>query len=651
MSYDKDIFHFISEKSYLDSPPVKGREFRPDEHGYEFVRFGDTRKVFDHKKCAKDVATLIRHYDEFGYGDRIPVLEDHELRKAVAKFRATLDCWELISISKVFSKDEIYYRCISEGPSFASFIKKSRATTLRGLTSITETEVEEEYFHPENYEGYDSILSERNLIHWSEKEGLDDVKYAFMPATGEQHDFGKLINDFLDSLKLDPNEFVLELDTLSTLRNTKMVDVKTSKTSLMREFWTEEIDFDQPYFAKRSIVEIEPGNIRDTGIGDASTIAKIKIINALCKVILAKCTHSANCDAETSTRRLARILQRNCYLHLDFKKYGLAFPRVLQNLALQAIGRKYNIDVSFLLIDEFYIEIDKKTYRTERGIVLGWLDCLNEICVHAILSSINKQGVAFDWIQFNDDVEISIYCKEEFAAERLEVVRDVVLSTLHTYDILISISKTYGSLASVFLEKYFRFKEQYGLDMTKRQLSCRPYAKSLIATEPWVAKMQFAIGYELYENDKITNRCITTSKIEFCPNEVSASLLCGGWFPKGSSKLDRSLEGQDPELVSLACELMQIRLPDISSKVVAVSKPEEQRNAKIEKVLRSDDSSEGRKIFDMRDTRFDVNFEIEGVFLRYNYQRTQRLRHWDLDSAAAALMDSLSKRVDFLDNG
>lgn len=648
MSYELASFAFMSANEDKRMViPAKGRTYQPDEFGYEYVRFGDTREVFDHRKSENDVNTLLRHYAEHGYGTVIPVLESHELRKAVAKFRASLDCWDLIPISKVFSKDELYYRCIEEGPSFATFIKKSRATTLRALTSITSTDVEEEYYHPENYKGYDSILHERNLIHWSEKEGLDDIKYAFMPATNEAHDFPELISKFLRNLKIDSQEFDVELDTLGTMRNTKMYDVKSGKTSLMRDFWTDDVDLDQPYMAKRAIVEIEPGNTRDTGVGDSSTIAKIKIITAICRTILKHCSHSANVDAQVSTDRLNRILGRNTYLHIDFKKYGLAFPRILQNIALQTIGHEYNIDVGPLLIDNFYIEIDKKVYSTERGIVLGWLDCLNEICVHAILSGVRDDGAKFDWIQFNDDIEVSFYSKRDVAAQKAEILREIILSTFHTYDILISISKTYGSFASVFLEKYFRYGDEYDLDMTKRQLSCRPYAKSLVSSEPWQAKMNFAAGYSYWPNEEIASRCISTCQIEFKDTEVTASLICGGWYPSDTNNdLNRGLEGQDPELIALACELMHITLPDLSTKPQKVNSAKVQLDSKFKKVNESKFPDDGRDLFEMKDTIFDVNFEIENIFYTWDSRRIDNsVSLYDITSTQRSLMEKLSKRL------
>lgn len=646
MSYDLNPLENVSSEFKNEGHPLKGKIYTPDEFGYEFVRFGDTREVFDHKKSSSDIKILIDNYVEFGYGNSIPKLNNFKLRKAVAKFRASLDCWDEIPISKVFSKDECYVRCLTEGPKFATFLKKTRATTLRGLTSLTATELEEEYYHPENYKGYDSILHERNLIHWSEKEGLDDIKYAFMPASNELHDFEELMVKLLERLKIDPMEFETELDTLGTLKNTRMYDPKTNKTSLMRDFWVDGIDLEQPYMGKRAIVEIEPGNTRDTCVGDPSTIAKIKIITSICKTILKHLPHSANTTAESSVLRLARVLARNVYLHIDFKKYGLAFPRVLQNCALKVIGRLFGLNIDTLLISDFFVVIEGETYETSRGITLGWLDCLNEICIHAILYSLRDDGVQFDWIQFNDDIECSFYSAEDHAAQKAELLREIILSTFHTYDILISISKTYASFSSVFLEKYFRFQENYNLDMEKRQLACRPYAKSLISSEPWQAKMNFAAAYSYWPNENIATRCISTCNIEFTEAERTASLVCGGWYPGEDNNLNRSLEGQDPSLLGLACELMNVTLPELSTKPARVSSDEDIMVAKNERILNADPASTGRDKYDMRDTIFDVNFEIEDIFTVYESRRVDisPALH-DLNAAQRILMDKLSRRM------
>jgi len=613
MSYGYISIDNTTRDAELDALEKAPKQKLPDEFGYEFVRFGESSSTaLKHDKHTEDITVLLEYYDKFGYSDRLPRLSNYEFLRHVVKFRAMLDCWEQIPITKVFSKDEIYVRCLKEGPSYVEFIKKARSTTLRGLTSETYCEIEEEYFFPDNYKGYDSIIHERNLIHWDDREDVDDVKYAFMEPPPSRPEFQRVFEDFLETVKVGISDFDLDIDQLSELKNTKMYDPTTGKSSLMREFFCEDVDVTQPYMAKRCIVLTEPASTRDTGVGDPSTVAKVKLVNKLCRTILERCRHSASAPGPEAQGRLKRVLQRNCYLHLDFKKYGLAFVRELMNMALSIIGHKYAIDVSNLLITNFYIDIDGEVYETSRGSMLGWMDCLNELCVHAILQDLCSKGLEIDWVSFNDDVEISFWNPEDSYREKAEMVRDLVISEFDSYGILISISKTYASRASIFLEKYFRFDEKYSLDMEKRQLAVRPYARSLVTKYPWKAKIWFAAAHAVWHSEDIASRCILTSKIEFCEMERSAPLYVGGWYPS-TTTLDESLLDQDQKLINLAVELNKLKMPDISSKPNVVGTSEKIYSAKVSKIGSSRFSSEGREKFDMKDTVFDVNFEASGA--------------------------------------
>jgi hypothetical protein len=623
------------------SVPIVDDELNNDS-GYESVRFGEPTGSVDFEKVRKDREVLIKHYYNHGY-EGIPYLDSLDFKQHVGLFKAQLDLWENFSKEKVFSKDEIYIRCLSEGPSFTEFIKKSRSTTLRGLTSVTDTDLDEEFYHPDGYTGYNSIIHERYLIHWDDRESIDDVKYAFMPATGETFDFEECFSDFLKSLRLGPSDFDAELDVLQSMKNTMMYDCKTRKTHLMREFWMDDINISQPYFAKRSVVLTFPGSTRDTGVGDPSTILKVKMINKICRTILEACPNSANAPSRLANMRYLRVLNKSMYLHLDFKKYGLAFPRALDNIALRLIGERFKIDLEEFYINEFLLEINGETYLTERGSCLGWIDCLHELCVHAILHNLSKtQGMKFDWIAFNDDVEISFNAVND-AQTKSEMVRDVVLSRFNIMDVLVSINKTYASRSSIFLERYARFQEEYNLDMYKEQLTVKAFAQSLVTKHTWKAKIYFAAAWQWTKNDYASSRCIATAEKEFGKHEYDASLFCGGWFMPVETGLDRSLEGMVPESIYLGCELSKIQLPDVSSKRTKASTNEEIEIELQKKYNRLKTSSDARDLFSMEETIEDVNFTIDNIEITYMLRsRSYEGGNQDFLDTYTRLMDSIA---------
>jgi hypothetical protein len=612
-SYDFIPFDPLEgEARYPEAEPIK-KEKRHDDQGsgYEFSRYGEPTTPIKWEKVQDDIEVLYQQYQNIGYGKGIPKLKNKEFTKHVAQFRVQLDLWEQFSKEKVFSKDEIYIRCLREGPKFTEFIKKTRNTTLRGLTSMTATDIEEEYYHPENYTGYNSIIHERYMIHWDDRETVDDVKYCFMPATNEIGRFPEMIERYLRDMKIAPEDFDVSMNAMDALKNTMMYDPVQRRSHLMREFWFDNLDLEEPYYAKRSVVLVYPGGTRDTGVGTPSSIAKVKFINKIVRTILERCRHSANAPSHIANERYKRVLERNLFLHLDFRKYGLTFPRALQNEALRAIGRVFHIDMEPLIIHDFFIEIDGEAYSTERGSVLGWIDPLSELCVHAIIEDLNQTyDLRLDHIGFNDDVEISLYGLSD-PETKLEMVRDLVLCTFDSLDVPISLSKTYGSRASIFLERYSYFMEEYNLDMYKEQLTVKAFAMSLVTKHTWKAKMFFASAWAWTKIDYAANRCILTAAKEFGDWEQVSSLTCGGWYDPIETGLNRSFEGMSERERFLGCELRKFKDPAYSSKPTGTSSLASISKTVFKKaIMHGNPPSVGRSKFDMSDTREDLNQEI-----------------------------------------
>lgn len=553
----EDQVRFLENKRpYLGTP----------EHDYDHVRFGIPVGTVKFDKVKGDRDVLLKHFIHHGYSSWPSTKIEPRFRKHVALFRVSLDFWEQFSKDRVFDKDEIYFRCLSEGHSFTEKIKKMRSTCYRAMTTETETIIDEEYFSPA-YTGYNSIIHERYLIHWDDTQDVDDVKYAFVEEGDDNsHIFQGLLDEFWEDFKLDEIDFSLEFDMIGALKNTKMYDPVRKKTSLMREFWDSEINPQDPYFAKRVVVPTLPGSTRDTGIGTPSTILKVKQLNWLARQISERLPYSANADAKTCNARLKRVLKKDMFLHLDFKKFGLTFPRKLMNKLIEKIGLQ-GVDTSHLVINDFFVQIDDETYSTRRGTMLGWLDSINSICVSVILHKLAKE-LKFDFITFNDDVEISKRGSEY--PETLELLRSAVMTTIDFFDIPISIEKTFGSRASVFLERY-AFYDRYGLDMYKEQLTVNAYARSCVSTEPWRAKLLFAAAEQWTKSDYATDRCIDTCPIEFRKCENTLPLWSGGWFIRQTNGLDMSLVESDKLGIRLGYELQKFKPSRYATKREKVS--------------------------------------------------------------------------------
>jgi hypothetical protein len=372
-----------------------------------------------------------------------------------------------------------------------------------------------------------------------------------------ERDFRKRVRKLFDDFRVGELDFPESIDMIRGMKNSVMYDPTEKggkKTFLMREFWSDQIDPSGPYFAVRKVIPIEAGNVRDTGVGDPGTILKVKQLNDLARVISEHIPYFANAPEKVCNSRLKRVLKKNAFLHLDFKKFGLSFPRQLTNIVIEEIGRYSGIDVSYLIVKDFFLEIDGETYHTERGSVLGWLDCINCIAVASILHWLScEEELGFDFITFNDDVEISKRAQSDIVGT-LELLRIAVITEINSFDIPISISKTFGSKCSVFLERY-AYYDQYGIDMYKEQLTVKAYAQSLVTKFPWQAKLFHAAAEQWTKNEYATDRCIMSCPIEFRPEETSLPLWSGGWFIWRENKQDLAIVRSDILGIRLAIKL------------------------------------------------------------------------------------------------
>jgi len=589
------------------------------DHSYEFVRYGEADQAAHFDKLRKDRERLLSHFEINGWAPP-PTDIDKEFLKHVKKFRATLDCYEQLVDEPIFSKGELYYRCLRDGPAFTEFIKKSRQQTLQALVSETEIDLDEMYVH-EGYKGYDSILHEKFLIHWDDREDIDDVKYAFIPTRDDwdEEEIATKVSKLFDRCEITSDDFAEDFDMLRGMKNSMMHDPFTKKSKLMREFWSDDIDLSSPYYAKRTVVLVPGSSTRDTGVGDASTVLKVKIINELARKVHEKCLFSANAPSHIVQSRLKRVLKRNCFIHLDFKKYGLCIPRRITNIVIRELCKRAGIDCSNLIIDDFHLEIDGDVYKTSRGTCLGWFDAVNQLAISAILSSINEEyDLEFDHIGFNDDYEISFWSKGE-AKLRMEALRNIILYELNIFDIALSVSKTYGSFGSIFLEKYVNFEDRYGLKMGKTQLCLSGYATSLVTTYKWRAKTSFAEAYMYVKLQYARDRCIDTLEPEFDHDEIYMPLFSGGWYLTPPEEMDDAIRQSDNTHLILGYFLSQWKFPKSTTKPERATTGEKLFHKINDKCGNSYRPELARVILGEAPEIEDINFEADMALVQVEY--------------------------------
>jgi len=541
----------------------------------------------------EDLERLQARFLKGGYHKKIPEDINPHLRQWIHYFRANLDVYDHIVDKKVFSRDELYFRCISEGPAFTEYIKKCRSYSLQAKISLIELELNYNYVHSE-YSGYDSIIHERYLIYWDDR--LETIDWPYSLLTPKEVNEDQLAMDL--QLYMAEHSITIEKPTvipfIEKISGKKSSLMSKGRTTLLKDTWYPEINQGN-YFATRKVVPTEPGSTRDTGVPDVDSLCRIKLIHNVCRQFGEQSPNSANCPFNTFNKRLRRIRKKRVFLHVDFKKFGLTCPRSILNTVLRGL------ECPELQINSFYLETEEGVIRTQRGSVLGWLDPLGAIAVSIILWRLNKDiNKKFDFIIFNDDIEISTDIEK---ASDLELLRSTIINRLESYDLVVSHRKCYASKMSIFLEEYTQ-QERYsdplltqlldlgidlgrstterversvndfipieGLDMRKLQMAVKPYGQALTSPYSWETKACYARGHRYFMSPYLQHICMNTIDPMY-PEEYSDPVELGGWTFKFDKGLNIGLIDAEAYQLRFFQRMRRYKEPHLMPKMTTIS--------------------------------------------------------------------------------
>jgi len=530
-SYSEYLGNFVTDpKNFIEDPEwYPDIDIGPQHTGDGRERLGIPEGTIDYQRNIKDIHKIIMRFLKKGYIGGVPKNINPELRQHVMYFRANLDAYDQLIMHKVFSRDELYFRCLNEGPDFLSFIKKSRQYSLQNKIGIGNSNIPDEYVH-EEYSGYDSILHERYLIYWDDTD-ITDYYYSLLPepeidTTDMVTYFHHLANKYgIFDREHKPVSFI------NKIANKRTYTQEKNKTTELKNAWAL-TESDQVFMAVRKVVPVEPGSTRDTGVPDVYSLNKLKVLHELTRDVLEKLPYSANCSFKLMNKRLARLRRKSVFTHLDFKKFGLLFPRQVPNKILDLL------DAADLKITDLYLETEDGHIKTKRGGILGWFDALVSIGTISILYGLaSRMGwTDFDMLQFNDDIEVGF---DDISESEIQRRQEAMCTELERFGFFMSWKKIYSSRTSVFLEDYE--PRDTDLDLTKIQLAVKPFAKALCTTIRSEAKMNFAhganFGYTTWLKEEIMR-----GFEPLYPEEYSAPLELGGWKGLGFGGLNTALE-------------------------------------------------------------------------------------------------------------
>lgn len=521
MSYETYIGKEFFVPKVNEPYVIENERLIPHLEEYRLIRMDEPKGFISHEKHYLSCRRLVLHAMKYGFWKEVPKDIDPELMQHVQHFRRCLQIYDMIVEKKVISIEEIYERCLLEGPKYAKFIKKSRAFSLQAKVAI-ETLPESEYIH-EEYSGYDSIFHERYLIYWDDSEETVDWPYSLLEVEKEvdiqsfKGYFKRLMNVY--DLKPDDDDLIPISDKIANKKSSLNV-TKGKKTTLLKNTWGQDTKGD--WFATRAVVPTSMHSTRDTGVPDIETLVHLKKIHKHVRKVCEKLPFSANCSNSMLHKRMDRIREGYWFIHIDFKKFGLTARRDLANAVLECLGLEH------LKIPDVYLFDGEDVYKTVRGGgSLGWLDPLFSLVVITILYKARLENKLryMDFISFNDDIEVCIK-KEDATPEEIILIKDMICTELDKYDFLLSYRKIYCSRMMVFLEEYDKAGED--LPMYKLQLCVGMYANSLTASTLWKAKMYYSEAHKYVQSVGLKELCMNSIR-DYIPNSENVPIEIGGW--------------------------------------------------------------------------------------------------------------------------
>jgi len=591
MDYNRILGTFVSEPIQeweVSGKPTSGRLIR--EHEFMRPRLGIPEGMIKWETNKADIEKILCLTRKHG-SIRIPVDINQELRQHVQHFRNCLDAYDIIVRNKVFSIDEIFERCLSEGPAYTKFISKSRQQSLQAMIALDTITTKDCYVH-EEYTGYDSIFHERYLIYWDDTEDVGDWVYSLFPHENEgEIEFRRIARRLVQKWRWSDMKGDTSVPMIADIAG-KVTSKNTSdgKTTALKNSWFPCADGGRDWIASRRVVPASGRKTRDTGVPDVPTLCRLKMIHQAVRRISSNCNYSANCDGPTLTKRCERIKNKRRFLHLDFKKFGLTYLRCHPNSLLDLIG------LSETKVDNFYLITDRGTVETDRGTVLGWLDPLVALVSIIILHDLKEKykWEDMDFIVFNDDIEIGFSTTDE---SELQLRRGIIIDRFESFGFIMSHRKIFISKMFIFLENY----EYPGdLDMSKKQLIVNQFANSLSTPYTWEAKSNFADGWRFCKDWRLKEICQGSIKNIFGQIEYDLPVELGGWTHFFSGSLNVGLLEATPNQLAFYFKMSKWKRPTITEKYEYVSY--EMLEASKRKTI--EDSIKG-SVIDRGDLEFD----------------------------------------------
>jgi len=319
MSYETYFGESFSVPKVSDPIILEENRFKNQVVIGKWLRIDEPRGMIKHESFIAECRALVLQMHKYGFEKEPPRSMNANFLQHVVYFRQCLRLYDEIVKHKCFQIEEIYERCLLDGPAYAKFISKARAQSLQYFEAIEEVEFNE--YVQEDYNGYDSTIHEKYLIYWDDSEDTVDWPYSMLELD-KNIDLSELAlwwRSLINLYQIEP----AENDLIPILQNvaghkSSVNDSSSTKNTLLKNTWG--ITDRGEWFANRAVVPTNVHKTRDTGVPDIETLMHIKTIHKHVRACSEKLPFSANCDNLTLQKRIGRVRRGKWFIHIDFKK-------------------------------------------------------------------------------------------------------------------------------------------------------------------------------------------------------------------------------------------------------------------------------------------------------------------------------------------
>lgn len=471
------------------------------------------------------------------FRDRKIYIKDINFATHLKSLYIALDAY-LDSSNPVMTPQEILWGCAG-GPKYAKTLKTSRL-----LSYIRSMDLHLLYT-PETYEDIPvypikdigDIFNFQYLFFW--EEVTEDWKNGLIFCPKIKDVFIKEFKEKLFKLLPDSCERVNALEILLDVTSSSSTDSKTYKPSKQ---WKERsrstgVQFStSPLKGRRTVIQIGPGNVRDTVVLPLDQVNTIRFLDAQIWEILSLMSgHAMVKDADLQRRIISEFESHSNFFYCrDLQKEGLTKPRELLTAMLEVLQERYPYMECFRyksIYEGYTLLVDNEEVGLARGHGLGMANALttlmNIVIFHLTIDEIWRHESVegrVDSLSYNDDFVAGFETEND-----LESYYSYEDDVLDRYGLMRKPEKSFkGHKSFVFLEVYYpsrlNRKESYYRREVLNSLSCSNivHAKELINSLSSVAQPEILTCY--------LAEIISKFGFEFFPGEERLPFTLGGWI-------------------------------------------------------------------------------------------------------------------------